>query len=161
VVDGYVIMAGGLLLLGGRLADVFGRRRLFLIGLATFAVASVVCGVAVNAPTLVAGRFVQGVGEALAAPASLGLVALLVRDPAERVKALGAWGGISGIAGVSGVIISGLLTDLASWRWIFYLNLPVAVFALVMVPRMVSESRMVRDARRLSPAGAIIGTGGL
>jgi MFS family permease len=99
VVDGYVLMAGGLLLLGGRLADMLGRRRLFLLGVALFAVASATCGAAVNPGMLVASRFLQGVGEALAAPASLGLIALLFPDPRERMKALGLWGGIAGLGG--------------------------------------------------------------
>jgi MFS family permease len=97
----------------------------------------------------------------LAAPASLGLIALLFPDPRERMKALGIWGGIAGIGGTSGTVISGVLTDLASWRWIFFVNLPVAVFALATVPRLVSESRMVRDHRKPDYAGAILGTGGL
>ena len=161
VVDGYVLMAGGLLLLGGRLADILGRRRLFLIGVAVFAVASASCGAAVDPGMLVASRFLQGVGEALAAPASLGLIALLFPDPRERMKALGMWGGIAGLGGTSGTVISGALVDLASWRWIFFVNLPVALFALLAVPRLVSESRMVRDSARPDYAGAVTGTGGL
>jgi hypothetical protein len=103
VVDGYVLMAGGLLLLGGRLADIFGRRKIFLIGVLLFAVASATCGAAVNPGLLVASRFVQGMGEALAAPASLGLIALLFADARERIKALGLWGGIAGLGGTLGV----------------------------------------------------------
>src|ERR1043165_4916613 len=148
VVNGYILMAGGFLLLGGRLADMLGRRRLFLIGVAVFAVASATCGAAVDPGMLVASRFAQGVGEALAAPASLGLIALLFPDPRERMKALGLWGGIAGLGGTSGTVISGALVDLASWRWIFFVNLPVALFALLMVPRLVSESRMVREHAR-------------
>jgi EmrB/QacA subfamily drug resistance transporter len=161
VVNGYVLMAGGLLLLGGRLADMFGRRRLFLAGVGVFAAASAACGAAVTPAMLVAGRFVQGAGEALAAPASLGLVALLFADPRERMKALGIWGGIAGLGGVCGTVISGALTDAASWRWIFYINLPVAVFALVMVPRLVSESRMRRVRHRVDITGAVTAAGGL
>ena len=149
VVNGYVLMAGGLLLLGGRLADIFGRRRLFLAGVGVFAVASAACGAAVAPAMLVASRFVQGAGEALAAPAALGLIALLFHDPRERMKALGIWGGIAGLGGTCGTVISGALTDLASWRWIFYINLPVALLALVLVPRLVSESRMVREHSRV------------
>ncbi|MFL6173389.1 MAG: MFS transporter, partial [Marmoricola sp.] len=148
VVNGYVLMAGGLLLLGGRLADVFGRRRLFLLGVALFALASATCGLAQNPGMLVSSRFVQGVGEALAAPASLGLIALLFPDPLERMKALGIWGGIAGLGGTSGTVISGFLTDLASWRWIFLINIPVALAALVIVPSLVSESRMDQDGKR-------------
>jgi EmrB/QacA subfamily drug resistance transporter len=161
VVNGYVLTAGGLLLLGGRMADILGRRRLFLLGVGVFAAASATCGAAVDPGMLVASRFVQGAGEALAAPASLGLIALLFPDPRERMKALGLWGGIAGIGGTTGTVISGALTDLASWRWIFFINLPVAVFALVMVPRLVTESRMVRERRNPDYAGAILGTGGL
>jgi EmrB/QacA subfamily drug resistance transporter len=161
VVNGYVLMAGGLLLLGGRLADVFGRRRLFLIGVALFAVASVTCGLAQDPAMLVISRFVQGAGEALAAPASLGLIALLFPDPIERMKALGIWGGIAGLGGTSGTVISGVLTDLASWRWIFLINIPVAVAALLIVPRLVSESRMAQGSRRPDYWGALTGTAGL
>ncbi|HEX9231558.1 MAG TPA: MFS transporter, partial [Jatrophihabitantaceae bacterium] len=161
VVNGYVLMAGGLLLLGGRLADILGRRRLFLLGVGVFAIASATCGAAADPGMLVASRFLQGAGEAMAAPASLGLIALLFPDPHERMKALGLWGGIAGLGGTSGTVISGALVDLASWRWIFFVNLPVALFALVTVPRLVSESRMVREAKRPDYAGAITGTGGL
>src|ERR1700722_4515771 len=142
VVNGYVLMAGGFLLLGGRLADLLGRRRLFLVGVGIFAVASAPPGAAVSPGMLVASRFVQGLGEAFAAPASLGLIALLFPDPRERIKALGMWGGVAGLGGTTGTIISGVLTNYASWRWIFYINLPVAAFALIAVPRLVSESRM-------------------
>jgi EmrB/QacA subfamily drug resistance transporter len=161
VVNGYVLMAGGLLLLGGRLADILGRRRLFLLGVAVFAIASATCGAAVSPGMLVASRFLQGAGEAMAAPASLGLIALLFPDTRERMKALGLWGGIAGLGGTSGTVISGAFVDLASWRWIFFINLPVAIFALAMVPRLVSESRMVRESGHPDYAGAITGTGGL
>jgi len=161
VVNGYVLMAGGLLLLGGRVADVFGRRRLFLIGVGVFAVASATCGFAQNPEMLVISRFAQGVGEALAAPASLGLIALLFPDPLERMKALGIWGGIAGLGGTSGTVISGLLTDLASWRWIFLINVPVAVAALLIVPGLVSESRMKQGTKRPDYWGAFVGTAGL
>jgi EmrB/QacA subfamily drug resistance transporter len=161
VVNGYVLMAGGLLLLGGRLADILGRRKVFLLGVAIFAVASASCGAAMDPAMLVVSRFLQGAGEALAAPASLGLIALLFPDPVERIKALGLWGGIAGLGGTSGTVISGALVNYASWRWIFFVNLPVALFALTMVPRLVSESKMVRDAHRPDYAGAVTGTGGL
>jgi EmrB/QacA subfamily drug resistance transporter len=161
VVNGYVLMAGGLLLLGGRLADVLGRRRVFLFGVALFALASASCGAAMAPSMLVSSRFIQGIGEALASPAAVGIIAVIFTDPRERMKALGLWGGIAGLGGVCGTIISGALTDLASWRWVFFINVPVALVALLMVPRLVSESRMVREGRRLDFAGAIIATGGL
>jgi EmrB/QacA subfamily drug resistance transporter len=161
VVDGYVLMAGGLLLLGGRLADILGRRKVFLLGVAIFAVASATCGAAVDPGMLVASRFLQGAGEAFAAPASMGLIALLFPDPQERIKALGIWGGIAGLGGTSGTVISGALVNYVSWRWIFYINLPVAAFALLVVPRLVAESKMVRETHRPDFAGAITGTAGL
>jgi EmrB/QacA subfamily drug resistance transporter len=162
VVNAYVLAAGGLLLLGGRLADVFGRRKLLLIGVVVFAVSSAVSGAAVNQWMMIAGRFGQGLAEAIAAPASLGLIALLFTDPKERTKALGAWGGIIGLGGTLGYIISGVLTDLASWRWIFFINLPVAIVAMVLIPRLVGESKMVREKNAgLDVAGAITSTLGL
>jgi predicted MFS family arabinose efflux permease len=156
-----VLVAGGFLLLGGRLADILGRRRLFLIGVGVFAIASATCGAATEPWMLVASRFAQGLGEALAAPASLGLIALLFPDPHERMKALGVWGGIAGLGGTSGTVISGVLVNYASWRWIFFVNLPVALIALLVVPRLVSESRMVREHARPDYWGAITGTAGL
>jgi len=165
VVNGYTLMAGGLLLLGGRLADVLGRRRLFLAGLAVFALGSLSCGLAHSAPVLIASRFVQGSGEALAAPAALGLVALLFPDPRERVKALGVWGGMAGLGGTTGTVISGALTGLAGWRWIFLVNLPIAAVALVVVPRLVAESRMDRSVNsgrsRVDVLGPLTATAGL
>jgi MFS family permease len=110
---------------------------------------------------LVASRFLQGAGEALAAPASLGLIALLFPDPQERMKALGLWGGIAGLGGTSGTVIGGVLVDLASWRWIFLVNVPVALVALLLVPRLVAESRMERSHERPDVAGAVTGTAGL
>ena len=160
-VNGYVLMAGGLLLLGGRLADIYGRRRMFLAGVGMFAAASAACGAAVSPAMLVTSRFVQGTGEALAAPAALGLIAVLFADPKERMKAVGIWGGIAGLGGVSGTVISGALTGLASWRWIFFINLPVALIALVLVPHLAPESRMARGRHRIDAAGAVTAAGGL
>ncbi|GAA1302855.1 MFS transporter [Planotetraspora silvatica] len=162
VVSGYVLAAGGLLLLGGRLADVFGRRRLLLTGVVVFAVSSAVCGAAVSPGMMIAGRFAQGIAEAIAAPASLGLIALLFTDPKERAKALGIWGGLVALGGTLGYVISGVLTNLTTWRWIFFINLPVAVVVLLILPRLVAESRMVREKdHRLDVAGAITSTAGL
>jgi EmrB/QacA subfamily drug resistance transporter len=160
VVNGYVLMAGGLLLLGGRLADLFGRRRLFLAGVIIFGAASAVCGAAVSSSMLVSSRFVQGTGEALAAPAALALIPVLFPDSRERMKALGVWGGIAALGGTLGSVISGALTDV-DWRWIFYINIPVVLFALVMVPRVLPESRMARDGQRIDATGAVTATGGL
>lgn len=160
VISGYVLTAGGFLLLGGRLSDMFGRRRLFLAGMLVFGAASVMCGIAVSSSMLVASRFVQGTGEALAAPAALGMIAVLFPDSRERVKALGVWFGISGIAGTSGSVISGALTGV-DWRWIFYINIPVVAFAVYAVPRVLPESRMAREGHRIDLPGAVTATGGL
>src|SRR5215469_6457199 len=140
VINGYVLTAGGFLLLGGRLSDMFGRRRLFLAGVLVFGAASAACGAAVSSSMLVASRFVQGTGEALAAPAALGMIPVLFPDGRERVKALGAWFGITGLAGTSGSVISGALTGV-DLCWIFYINIPVVLFALHAVPRVLPESR--------------------
>lgn len=163
VVDSYVLMAGSLLLLGGRLGDVLGRRRLFLVGVAVFGVSSVACGLAGNPGTLVGARFAQGLGEALAAPAAFGLIALLFTDTRERTKAIGLFGGISGLAGTSGPILSGALVEYASWRWIFLLNIPVAIAALLLVPRLVGRDapRPAGSVRDLDVRGAVLVTTGL
>jgi EmrB/QacA subfamily drug resistance transporter len=160
VVNGYVLMAGGLLLLGGRLADMFGRRRMFLAGAVVFGAASAVCGAAVSSSMLVSSRFVQGTGEALAGPAALAMIPVLFPDSRERMKALGVWGGIAALGGTLGSVISGALTDV-DWRWIFYVNIPVVLFVLVTVPRVLPESRMAREGRRIDAAGAVMVTGGL
>jgi len=161
VVNSYVIVAAGLLLLGGRLGDFFGRRRLFFVGVALFAVASLTSGMALSAEMLVISRFVQGAGEAMAAPAALGLIVLIFTDPAERAKALGIAGGIAGIAGISGVVLSGLVTEFISWRVLFLINVPIAIFAVLAVRKLVDESRMERNGQRLDVAGALTATLGL
>ena len=157
VVNAYFLAFGGLLLLFGRAADLLGRRRVFLGGVALFGVASLVCGLAQEPWQLVAGRFAQGAGAAMAGPAALSLIALLFPGAGERAKALGIWGGIAGLGGTTGLVISGALTGLASWRWIFLINLPVAVLALILLPRLVAESRAAHRAR-LDVPGAVLGT---
>ncbi|MFD7517984.1 MFS transporter [Streptomyces niveus] len=160
VVNAYFLAFGGLLLLFGRMADLLGRRRVFLTGVALFGTASLVCGLAQEPWQLVGGRFVQGAGAAMASPAALALIALLFPGTEERAKAFGLWGGIAGLGGTAGLVISGALTGLASWRWIFLINLPVALAALVLLPRLVPESRAER-AVRLDVPGAVLGTGAL
>jgi EmrB/QacA subfamily drug resistance transporter len=160
VINGYVLMAGGFLLLGGRLADMFGRRRMFLAGVVVFGAASAVCGAAVSPAMLVSSRFVQGTGEALAGPAALGMIPLLFPDSRERMKALGVWGGIAALGGTFGTVISGALTNV-DWRWIFYINIPVVLFALLIAPRVLPESRMDRAGHRIDVPGALLVTGGL
>jgi EmrB/QacA subfamily drug resistance transporter len=161
VVNGYTVMAAGLLLLGGRLADILGRRRMFLIAALIFGIASAVSGSSTSAEMLVVSRFVQGIGEAFGVPAALGIVFVLFSEPKERMKAVGIWGGLSGLAGTLGVVLSGVLTDLASWRVLFYINVPIVLFALIVVPRLVKESRMVRDGNPFDFLGAATATLGL
>ncbi|MEX1656933.1 MFS transporter [Streptomyces pseudovenezuelae] len=161
VVNAYVLVAGGFLLLGGRLADLVGRRRVFMAGVLVFGVASAVCGSATTSWMLVTSRFVQGLGEALAGPAALGLIPVLFPDRKERTKALGIWGGLSAVAGSLGSLVGGGMTDLVSWRWVFFINIPIAVIALIMVPRVMAENRMARDGRRLDLVGAAAATAGL
>jgi EmrB/QacA subfamily drug resistance transporter len=159
VVNAYMLTFGGLLLLGGRVADLFGRRRLFLVGTALFAQASLLAGLAQSEGMLVGARALQGVGAALATPAALALVTTLFPAGAERVKALGIWGALSGLGFTVGILLGGVLTDLASWRWVFLINVPVAFAALALVPRLVGESRTA--ARRgFDLAGAVTVTAG-
>jgi EmrB/QacA subfamily drug resistance transporter len=160
VVNAYFLAFGGLLLLFGRMADLLGRRRVFLTGVALFGGASLVCGLAQEPWHLVTGRFVQGAGAAMASPAALALITLLFPGDKERAKAFGIWGGIAGLGGTMGLVISGALTGLASWRWIFLINLPVALAAVVLLPRLVPESR-AGHAVRLDVPGAVLGTGAL
>ncbi|MFE1101895.1 MFS transporter [Nocardiopsis alba] len=162
VVNGYVLAAGSLLMLGGRLADVFGRRRVLITGVVLFGASSALAGAAVAPWMMLVGRFGQGAAEALVAPAALGIIALIFTDPAERTKALGIWGGLAGIGGVLGYVLSGAITDLASWRWIFLINIPMAAAALVLLPKYVSESRMRRTSgQTLDLYGALTLTMGL
>ena len=162
VVNGYALTFGGLLLLGGRLADLFGRRRVFLAGLVVFAAASAAAGLSFGPATLVASRFLQGAGAALAAPAALSMVSLLFAEEGERGVALAIWGGLAGLGATAGVLLGGVLSDLASWRLIFLINLPVAAVALGLVPRLVAESRSSSGGRgRLDVPGALLITTGL
>jgi EmrB/QacA subfamily drug resistance transporter len=141
VINAYVVTFGGLLLLGGRVADVAGRRRTYLAGVLVFALASAACGAAQDGVALVAARFAQGLGAAAVAPAALSMVTLLFTDPGERARAFSIWGGLAALGGTTGVVLSGVLVDLVSWRWIFFVNLPVAAVGLVVLPRLVAESR--------------------
>src|SRR6202044_1063057 len=124
VVNGYTLMGGGFLIVGGRIADVVGRRRMFIIGTAIFAIGSATSGLGQSDTMMIISRFAQGLGGAPATPAALSLVVLLFPYSTERAKAIGAWGGISVIGATLGVVLSGVIIDLLSWRWIFLVNLP-------------------------------------
>jgi EmrB/QacA subfamily drug resistance transporter len=160
VVSAYIVVFGGLVLLGGRLADLFGRRRVFLIGTAVFGLASLLDGLAQSQETLIGARVLQGVGAALATPAALALVTALFRVQAERVKALAIWGALSGLGFAIGILLGGAITEAASWRWVFLVNVPVAAVALLVIPRLVAESR-VNGRRGFDLAGAATVTIGL
>jgi EmrB/QacA subfamily drug resistance transporter len=160
VVNGYALMAGGFLIVSGRIADLFGRRRMFVFGAIFFAVASALSGAAQDAGMLIGGRFAQGLGEAIAAPAALSIIVLLFTDPKERAKAIAVWGGITGIGATLGVVVSGLIVDEISWRWIFFVNVPVAAIVVFVVPRLVKESRLA-GKRKVDVPGAVLITGAL
>src|SRR6478735_4212733 len=159
VVTAYAIVFGGFLLLGGRLADVLGRRRVFAAGIALFAVSSVLCGLSWSAGSLVAFRGLQGLGGALLAPAGLSLLMTTFAEGRDRNIALGIWGAASGSGAAVGVLVGGVLTSYLSWPWIFFVNAPVAAVLLIAVPLILRES-VVRDGlRHFDMAGAFSATG--
>jgi EmrB/QacA subfamily drug resistance transporter len=156
VVSAYIVVFGGLVLLGGRLADLLGRRRMFLVGTAVFGAASLLDGLAQSEAMLLGARALQGVGAALATPAALALVTALFQVQAERVKALSIWGALSGLGFAVGILVGGAITDVASWRWVFLINVPVAVASLFVVPRLVAESRnSARESFGLAGAATV------
>jgi EmrB/QacA subfamily drug resistance transporter len=161
VATAYALTFGGFLLLGGRAADLLGRRRVLMVGLAVFTAASLACGLAESDTFLIAGRAVQGIGAAIMLPTALSIVMNLFEEGAERNKALGIWGGLGASGATVGCILGGLLTRYAGWQFIFYLNVPIGVAALLLAPRVVPESRLAAVGRRFDAAGALAGTGGL
>jgi EmrB/QacA subfamily drug resistance transporter len=160
VVNGYLLAAGGLLLVGGRLSDLVGRRRMFMIGACLFAVASLTAGLAFSPAVLIIARFAQGIAEAVAAPAAMSIMALLFTDPGERAKAFGIWGGLSGLGSTVGVLLSGLLVQVADWRWVFYITIPLAVIPLLLARKLIDESKM-SSGQRPDMISAVLVTGGL
>src|ERR671936_1445964 len=161
VVNAYVIAFGGFLLLGGRAADLLGRRRVFMAGLLVVAVASLAAGFAVNQGQLIAARAAQGLGAAIISPSALSIVTTLFRDGAERNKALGAWGAVAGSAGAAGVLLGGVLTDGLGWEWVLRVNVPVSLVALAFTPGLIPESRSESATRHYDIAGAVSITAGL
>jgi EmrB/QacA subfamily drug resistance transporter len=160
VVNAYVLVFGGFLLLGGRLADLLGRRRLFIVGLILFAVASLAGGLAESAGWLVAARAVQGLGAAILSPAALSLVTVLFAEGSERNKAMGVWGAVAGSGGAVGVLLGGILTEWAGWEWVLFVNVPIGIAAAMMAPRLLPESRNEGE-RHFDIAGAVTITAGL
>src|SRR5213592_1253700 len=161
VITAYAILFGGALLLGGRLADLLGRRRLFIAGLALFAVSSLLCGLAWSEASLIALRAVQGLGGALLAPAALSLLMTTFTEGRERNLALGIYGAASGSGAAAGVLLGGLLTSYLSWSWIFFINVPVGVAAIALTPLLLRESRADLEHRHFDFAGAASVTAGL
>jgi EmrB/QacA subfamily drug resistance transporter len=161
VTTAYAITFGGLLLLGGRTADLLGRKRLFLIGLLLFAAASLACGLAPNSGLLIAARAIQGIGAAIISPAALSILVTTFAEGPERNRALGVWGGIAGFGGVAGVLLGGILVGSLGWRWIFFINVPVGILVAAGSLRVLLESRIEREVRRYDVSGAVTVTAGL
>jgi len=154
VVSAYAVPFGGLMLLGGRLADVLGRRRVFMVGVGLFALASLACGLAGSSEAVIAARMVQGAAAAVMTPSALSIVVTTFDEGAERNKALGFWGATGGIGGTAGALIGGPVTDGPGWPWIFYLNVPVCVALLALSPALLQESRDRSHRRSFDVLGA-------
>jgi EmrB/QacA subfamily drug resistance transporter len=161
VVTAYGLTFGGLLLLGGRAADLLGRRRILMFGVALFTAASLACALATGDTFLIASRAIQGMGAALMVPGALSIVMNMFDEGAERNKALGIWGALGAAGATVGLIAGGLLTRYAGWQYIFFVNVPIGATALILAPRIVPESRLATERRRFDLAGAITGTAGL
>ncbi|HYZ76534.1 MAG TPA: DHA2 family efflux MFS transporter permease subunit [Gaiellaceae bacterium] len=161
VITAYAITFGGFLLLGGRMADLLGRRRIFVVGLILFTAASLTCGLADSAGVLVASRAVQGLGAAIISPAALSIVTTTFTEGAERNKALGIWGALGGSGAAAGVLFGGILTKYLGWEWIFFVNVPVGALVFALTWPIVPESHAELGHRRFDAAGAVTVTGGL
>ena len=161
VVNAYLLTFGGFLLLGGRLGDLFGHRRLFLAGITLFTAASLACGLAGSQEFLIAARAVQGLGGAIVSAVALSLMMTLFTEPAERAKAMGIFGFVASGGGSIGVLLGGIITDVLSWHWIFLVNVPVGVLVLALTVRLVPAARGAGEAGRLDVAGAVTVTASL
>ncbi|MEO6859371.1 MAG: MFS transporter, partial [Solirubrobacteraceae bacterium] len=161
VVNGYTLIFGGFLLLGGRAADLLGRKRLFVAGVILFSAASLLNGVAQSSGMLIVGRGLQGLGGALVSPAALSIVTTTFSDGDQRTKALGVWSAIAAGGAAVGLLVGGILTDIASWRWVFFVNVPVGIATVALALRYVTESRADVQHRSYDIAGAFTVTAGL
>ena len=161
VVSGYALTFGGFLLLGGRTGDLLGRRRLFMLGLFLFALFSLLCGLAASSGVLIAARALQGAAGAILAPSVFSIVSVTFQEGSERNKALGILGAIAGSGAAIGVLLGGILTEYAGWEWVFFVNVPIGLGALALVPRFVTESRAADLARNFDAAGAVTVTASL
>lgn len=161
VVSAYAITFGGLLLLGGRFADLVGRRRVFVAGLLLFAGASLLGGLAWSDVSMIAARALQGIGAAAMTPAALSIITTTFPEGAERNKALGIWGAVGASGATVGLIVGGVLADTVGWEWIFLLNVPIGLAVAAVVPLVVAESRLSGERRRFDVAGAVAVTAGI
>jgi EmrB/QacA subfamily drug resistance transporter len=161
VLTAYALTFGGFLLLGGRAADLLGRRLIFMAGLALFTVASLACGLSQSDEMLIGARAVQGLGAAIVSPAALSIISVTFTEGAERNKALGAWGAVGGSGAAAGVLLGGILTKYLGWEWIFFVNIPVGIVVLALAVRYVRESRQEDAVHEYDVLGALSVTGGL
>jgi EmrB/QacA subfamily drug resistance transporter len=161
VVNAYVLTFGGFLLLGGRMADLLGRRRVFISGLLLVAAASLAAGFAATEGQLIAARAAQGLGAAIISPSALSIITTTFSDGSERNRALGAWGAVAGAGGAAGVLFGGILTDGLGWEWVLWINVPVALVVAALAPRLIAESRSESTTRHFDTAGAVSVTAGL
>src|SRR3989442_15816777 len=160
VISAYALVFGGFLLLGGRAADLLGRRRLFLAGLVVFPLASLLAGLAWSEPSLIGARAFQGLGAAIISPAALSILSTTFAEGRERNIALGVWGAVGGFGAAAGVLLGGVFTELLSWSWIFFVNVPVGVAAFFLAPRLLDESRDT-TVKSFDALGAVLVTSGL
>src|SRR5947208_14391898 len=160
VISAYALVFGGFLLLGGRAADLLGRRRLFLVGIVVFTVASLLAGLAWSEGSLIGARAFQGLGAAIISPAALSILSTTFAEGRERNIALGVWGAVGGFGAAAGVLLGGILTDALSWSWIFFVNVPVGIAAFLVAPLLLTESRDAK-VKRFDVPGAVLVTGGL
>jgi EmrB/QacA subfamily drug resistance transporter len=161
VITAYALTYGGFLLLGGRAADLLGRRLVFMVGLVLFTAASLACGLSTSSEMLIIARGIQGLGAAIISPAALSIISTTFTEGSERNKALGAWGAVGGSGAAAGVLFGGILTEYLSWEWIFFVNVPVGLLVLILTPIYVRESRRVDVVHDYDPLGAILVTSGL
>jgi EmrB/QacA subfamily drug resistance transporter len=161
VITAYAITFGGFLLLGGRAGDILGRKRMFLVGVLIFSIASLVCGLSGSTGVLIAARAVQGFGAAIVSPSTLSIITTTFAEGPERNKALGIWGAMGGSGAAAGVLFGGILTKYLGWEWIFFVNVPVGVLVLALAPGIVRESRAPDVGRNFDTVGAASVTGGL
>jgi EmrB/QacA subfamily drug resistance transporter len=161
VVNAYTLTFGGFLLLGGRLADLLGRRRMFMIGLIVFSLASLAGGLAQSEAWLIVARAVQGLGAAIVSPAALSIITTTFAEGAERNRALGIWGAVAGAGGAAGVLLGGILTSGLSWRWVLFVNVPIGLLAAMMAPRVLLESHGDDSIKGFDIPGAVTVTAGL